>query len=201
MNGDELKIGATEMTSSMGDAGLDAFRIWDAGITCYLQSRSTGASANPFGGSGPYVTAYLGNHDADTEDVIDFDVTHYAPVANLQSGAVVGYKYLDFGADEVKAGLSLLVRQEDGYTDGTVDVYIDAPSEEEGGTKLGSVTVSADAIAAAKETEEGTDGTVWSWVGADMDQPVSGLHGVFFVFSAETDSAAICLLDQFGFSK
>ena len=200
MNGDELKIGATEMTSAMGDGTLDAYATWNAGITCYLQSRSAGASGSPFGGSGPYVTAYLGNHDADTEDIIDFDVTHYAPVANLQDGAVVGYKYLDFGADEVQAGLNLLVRQEDGYTDGTVDIYIDAPSEEEGGTKLGSVVISADAIAAA-DTEEGTDGSVWSWIGAEMDQPVSGRHGVYFVFSAETESTAICLLDQFSFSK
>ena len=203
MSGGELKIGATEMTSAMGDGTLDAFKTWDAGIACYLLPSVDGTNSNdgPGQGNTPYVTPYTGNHDISTEENIDFDVTHYAPVANMQNGAVVGYKYLDFGSDEATLSLDLLVRQAEGYTDGSVDIYVDAPSEAKGGTKLGSVVISADAIAAAADTEEGTDGSVWSWIGAEMDQPVSGRRGVYFVFRAETEGTVICLLDQFRFEK
>ena len=106
-----------------------------------------------------------------------------------------------FGAAEAETSLYLLVRQAQGYTDGSVDIWLDAPDAAKGGTKLGSVAISADAITAASRTETGTDGNVWSWIGAEMDQPVSGRHGVYFVFSAETDDTVICLLDQFCFSK
>ena len=186
----ELFIAATEETSSGLADNLDAYAVWDAGIACY---RTPAGSVK--------ATGYMGNHAVKETPEIDFDVAHYAPMCGLVDGAVIGYKYLDFGSGAASTSLNLLVRQEEGYTDGAVEVWLDAPSAEEGGTKLGTVAVTADAIAAAENTEEGTDGTVWSWLSAEMDQAVSGEHGVYFAFSAETEDTAVCLLDQFSFSK
>ena len=184
----KLLIGATEETSSGMADNLDAYEIWDAGIACY---RTPAKSVK--------ATGYLGNHGAKEPVEIDFDVTHYAPMKGLVDGAVLGYKYLDFGSEAAKTGLNVLLRQEEGYTDGTIEVYLDAPTAEEGGTKIGTVTVSAAAIEAAEKTEVGTDGNVWSWLSAEMEQAVSGEHGVYFVFHAETEATTICLLDQFQF--
>ena len=188
--GGELFIAATEETSSGFADNLDAYAVWDAGIACY---RTPATSVKAVG--------YLGNHGVTEPPEIDFDVAHVAPMRGLVDGAVIGYKYLDFGSGAASTSLNLLVRQEEGYTDGAVEVWLDAPSAEEGGTKLGTVAVTADAIAAAENTEEGTDGTVWSWLSAEMDAAVSGERGVYFVFSAETEDTAVCLLDQFSFSK
>ena len=186
----KLFIAATEETSSGFADDLDAYAVWDAGIACYRTPATTVKAVG-----------YLGNHGADEPAEIDFDVAHYAPMRGLVNGAVIGYKYLDFGPGAASTGLDVLVRQEEDYTDGTIDVWLDAPGEEEGGTKIGTVTVSAEAIAAAEKTEEGTDGTVWSWLNTPMDEAVSGEHGVYFVFSAETEGTAVCLLDQFSFSR
>ena len=186
----ELFIAATEETSSGFADNLDAYAVWDAGIACY---RSPATTVKAVG--------YLGNHGATEPAEIDFDVAHYAPMRGLADGAVLGYKYLDFGFGAASTGLNLLVRQEEGYADGAVEVWLDAPGAEEGGTRLGTVVVSAEATAAAENTEEGTDGTVWSWLNTEMDQPVSGEHGVYFVFVSETEDTAICLLDQFCFTR
>ena len=128
----------------------------------------------------------------------DESATHATFIANLKDGSIAGYKYLDFGEEEVSASLSLLVAAIE--AGGTVDVYLDAPSEDEGGTKIGSVVISADFAATAAQTEEAADGTVWSWIGADMNTPVSGVRAVYFVFASESDGA-ICALDQFAFSQ
>ena len=62
------------------------------------------------------------------------------------------------------------------------------------------VILSDEAFESAPEKETGTDGTVWSWINADLDVPVSGLHGVYFVFTSDADGI-ICSFDQFAFSK
>ena len=193
-----LVIPVVEMTSSGAADNLNAFETWDAGITCYLVP---GLKESPSRANGPYVVNWLGNNDPDTNDNIDWDAAHYSPIVNITAGSIAGYKYLDFGNESVKTNLKVLVMQEaDGYTNGTMDVYIDAPSTENGGTKIGSIAITADAISASTSKETGTDGTVWTWLNADMDEEVSGEHGVYFVFSAESEDQ-ICKLDQFGFTK
>ena len=198
LDGGALKIGATEMTSCLGDA-LDAYEVWDAGIACYLlpEVGGTNMSDGPGLGNAPYITPYLGNHDTETEENIDFDVTHYAPVANLLDGTVVGYKYFDFGTAQTAVALKLLVAQT-AELEGAAEVWLDAPSAGQGGTKIGEVEISPAAIAAASGTETGTDGTVWSWVSGDMDGAVSGVRGVYLVFRGG-DGAELCKVDQLCF--
>ena len=185
MDGDALIIDATELTSS-GPAGkLDAYSVMDAGIACYL----TG---------GPKFTYYTGNHDRYTNENIDFDVTHYSPLYGMVDGSVVGYKYLDFGEADIAVTLKLLVMQA-ADAEGTAEVWIDAPSADKGGTLIGEMAITPAAIAASSETETGTDGTVWTWISGEMDEAVSGVHGVYLVFHGGS-GAELCKLDQFCFA-
>ena len=83
---------------------------------------------------------------------------------------------------------------------GSVDVYIDAPSEDQGGTKIGTAEIPADLKDTAAESDTATDGTVWYWTEAAMDVPVSGIHGVYFVFHSDSEDV-LCSFDQFAFIK
>ena len=93
------------------------------------------------------------------------------------------------------------VAQDEGNADGSVDIYVDAPSEDQGGTKIGTVMISSDAIASSENTETGSDGTSWTWISTDMETEVSGIHGVYFVFGSSETDEVICKLDQFRFEK
>ena len=137
----------------------------------------------------PYITASR-----------DENAVHATYVAELRDGSVVGYKYLDFGADETTVALSLLVAPGEAGADASVSVWLDAPTAEAGGTQLGTVALTADALAASERTETGTDGTVWTWVDGAMAQPVSGIHGVYFVFASASDEI-LGSFDQFVFSR
>ena len=90
--------------------------------------------------------------------------------------------------------MSLLLSLEENAPEGAVDVYLDAPTEEQGGTKIGSV-----AFSAAPAEETGTDGRGWASYASEMETPVSGIHGVYFVFRAESDEM-IGAFDAFTFS-
>ena len=125
----------------------------------------------------------------------DENATHATYVAELRNGNVVGFKYLDFGDEALSVTARLLISPEKEAPAATVDVWLDAPTGDQGGTKLGTVTVAAEG-----EAETGSDGRAWYWCEAAMDAPVSGRHGVFFVFHADSDSM-IGAFDQFGFGK
>ena len=195
MDGDTPVITPMEFTSS-GIAGtMPAYETYNADRAVYLIE----AAGHP----APIVERNKPHSDCleNTPYIAasrDETATHATPIVNLKSGNLVGYKYLDFGESESSVALSLLVASIE--TDGAVDVYLDAPTEDEGGVKIGSVAITAEAAALAAETEEATDGTVWSWIKAEMDAPVSGVHGVYFSFASDSDGV-ICALDQFAFSQ
>ena len=138
----------------------------------------------------PYITATREENAA-----------HATYVAELRDGAVAGYKYLDFGEEEVSgAGLRLLLSPGEVPADGSIDIYLDAPDQAQGGTLVGSVAFTAEDLANSAEKEAGTEGMAWSWTSGTMDQPLSGTHGVYFVFHSES-SEILCHLDQFQFVK
>ena len=93
------------------------------------------------------------------------------------------------------ATVRLLVSLAENAPEAIVDVCLDAPD----GTKLGSIALTTEALAAA-EQEIATDGTVWYWIQGGLDIPISGLHGVYFVFRASSDEL-IGSFDQFSFSR
>ena len=132
----------------------------------------------------PYITATR-----------DEQATHATYITELRNGCVAGYKYLDFGENEIMATVRLLVSLAENAPEAIVDVCLDAPD----GTKLGSIALTTEALAAA-EQEIATDGTVWYWIQGGLDIPISGLHGVYFVFRASSDEL-IGSFDQFSFSR
>ena len=125
----------------------------------------------------------------------DENAVHATYIAELRNGNIAGFKYLDFGEEETPVSVSLLLSLEENAPEGAVDVYLDAPTEEQGGTKIGSV-----AFSAAPAEETGTDGRGWASYASEMETPVSGIHGVYFVFRAESDEM-IGAFDAFTFSK
>ena len=123
---------------------------------------------------------------------------HATYIAELRNGNIAGFKYLDFGEEAVPATVRMLVSP--GENDGEAAVWIDAPTEAQGGKQIASISLSKADCESAAEKEDGTDGMVWSWVGSEVQEPVTGLHGVYFVFASEADGI-ICSFDQFAFAK
>lgn len=181
-----------EFTAS-GIAGtMDAYETWNADSTTYLieavdHPAPASETNNPHSdclATSPYIVATR-----------DSEATHATYLTNLKDGTVIGYKYLDFGEEDTEVTLKLLAANISGES--SVDVYLDAPSEDQKGTQIGTLAVSAEA---AGETEEATDGTTWNWISGSMDQAVSGVHGVYFVLHSDS-SENVFDLDQFSFSK
>ena len=203
-----LTIPAVEMTSSGLADSLDAYGTWEAGIACYIVPKLGKSYPGMFmasdesAGTAPQMAGYDENTVSSHgyAGAYDMTLTHVNPMTNIADGNILGYKYVDFGEDAASVALNLLVAQKEGYSDGSVDVYLDAPSAD-GGTKLGSVEITAAAIAASADTETGSDGSSWTWISGEMDADVSGVHGVYLVFAADEAGASVCDMDQFGFSK
>lgn len=191
----EPVIEPMDFTSCGISDSLDAYRIWDANVTTYLLEAIDHPAPSVEAknvhsdclANGPYIKADRSQ-----------DASHTTYVANLKNGNVVGYKYLDFG-EEAENKLKVLVAKNKESADGTAAIYLDAPSEEQGGTKIAELDISEAAVSGAEEKEKGSDGTEWSWISCDT-QKTSGIHAVYFVFSSE-DENEICLMDQFGFVK
>lgn len=194
MDGDAPVIEPMELTSSGVAGSMSAYEQIAANRVCYLieaidhpaPSVENDNTHSECLANTPYV---LANRDE--------AATHAVPIVNLKNGNVAGFKYLDFGEAESPVSLKLLVAP--GDVSGSVDVWLDAPSADQGGTQIGSAAISTDAISSTTETDTATDGTVWSWISGDMDAPVSGIHGVYFVFAGDGDGM-ICNLDAFAFA-
>lgn len=185
-----------ELTSCGAADSMDAFSTWNANTTTYLLEAVDHPAPSTEGDNvhsdclvnGPYVVADR-----------DQDAVHTTCVTNLKDGNIVGYKYLDFG-DAGTDTLKMLVSKTADCADGSVDLYLDAPSEDQGGTLAGTLELTADAVENAQNKEDGSNETSWSWLKADCQQEISGVHAVYFVFHGE-EGKMICSFDQFGFER
>lgn len=193
MDGDTPVITPFEYTSSGIAGSIPAYQAIDAYRAVWLTP-----AADHYAPATENNNVHTDCEDNDPYIVAtrDENATHATYVDELKSGGVVGFKYLDFGEEETNASVRLLVAPADGMESACVSVWLDAPGEARGGTRLGSVALSA----ATGETETAADGAVWTWVEGAMDAPVSGLRGVYFVFEADSD-AVIGKFDQFEFVK
>lgn len=191
MDGDTPVIEPFEYTSSGIAGSIPAWQTIDAnravclipGVDHYAPATENTNVHTECRDVDPYITATR-----------DENATHAIYIAELRNGSVAGFKYLDFGDGEADADVRLLISPEEGAASTTVDVWLDSPAEAQGGVKLGTV-----AVAAEGEAETGTDGRSWYWCEAAMDVPVSGIHGVYFVFNGDSDDV-LCAFDQFSFS-
>ena len=192
-DGDMPVITPYEYTSSGIAGSIPAYQVIDAYRCCYLipavDHMAPAIERNNVHSDCNEIDPYI----AGTRDE---NATHATPIAELRSGNIAGFRYLDFGDEATNVSVRLLVALADGAPEAFVSVWLDAPAEDQGGAKIGTVALNA----TTGETETATDGTVWTWVEGAMDEPASGLRGVYFVFEAGSDEI-IGSFDQIEFTK
>ena len=168
-NGEPVKSDVVEATSQgFYLDGLDAYSIISAGYTCHM-----------YDGLGKPM--YQGNAEGTNEGV---RVAHIqpvyegesSPVVDIQSGATIGFKYLNFGSDgasaaeltgDIPAGFKVSVR---------IDSY--------DGKVVGATEVSED----SKE------------VSFELSEKITGKHAVYFEFNTE-NAEDRAIFDCFRFQK
>lgn len=113
---------------------------------------------------------------------------NYCPIVNNTSGSVVGYKYYNFSSTYGKENLKLSLTVKPESMDGTIDIYLDKPTEIEGGVKIGSqkLLTTQNAFDAQEQIS--------------LSIPVgnlkyyNGKHALFLVFSSASSTSSICEL-------
>lgn len=147
--------------------GLHPFKKQTAGSACYL----TG---------GPRIQAHYDENYAGSD------------VVNITNGSMVGFKYLNFDAGRGTRQQDMLaVELIPKGKDGTVDIMLDRPWEDDGGTKIGSF-----AISASDPAEE----SVVKTAKIDGLASISGKHALYFVFKTKGGSS-VCDLKAFQFGE
>ena len=196
-DGDTPVITPYEYTTSGIAGSIDAYQLYDADLACYLIQSLTIKAPSVERNTVHYDTDEIAPYIVGSRDE---EATHARYITGLRNENIVGYKYLDFGEDETIPFLKLLITPGESTPSGSVDIYVDAPSEEQGGTNIGTVEIASDLKDTASESETATDGTVWYWTGNNMSASVSGIHGVYFVFHSDSEEV-FCNFDQFEFMK
>ncbi|WP_051689131.1 family 43 glycosylhydrolase [Butyrivibrio sp. AE2032] len=166
-NGEPVSSDTVEMTSQGFNAdGLDAFSIISAGYACHI-----------YDGTGK--PNYLDNAEGTNKDVRRAHISPVyegdsSPVVDIQSGATVGFRYLDFGAD----GASEAVVTGTFPKGFTVSLMLDSYDGRE---------------IAVKTVDEDTNELIFT-----LGEKVVGKHAVYFGFKTE-DEAIRAVFDTFRF--
>jgi hypothetical protein len=166
-DGEPVKSDVVDMTSQgFYKDGLDAFAIISAGYTCHM-----------YDGTGKH--NYLDNAEGTNRDVRRAHIKpvyegNSAPVVDIQSGATIGFKYLNFG--EVGASSAVLT--------GSIPA----------GTKISVILDSYDGEAAGA-AEVLTDSKE---ITLDLSKKVTGKHAVYFSFM-NNDEEKRSIFDTFRF--
>lgn len=169
--------------------GLNPFKRHSAGIACYYTGPKPAVHNFPnktFFGS--YVRP-LRPTVAPGTDPYDLSVNHN-PVVNNTDGSVVGYKYFNFDSAYGVKDLQLRVNLVPKGIDAVIDVYVDGPTVNRGGRKVGSIAIGS--ALPAKETELKTDVAAL----AEM----KGKHALYFVIKSDTKEKSVCEINNFVFS-
>ena len=128
--------------------GLDPYRYYSAGIACYLSDSKV---------------------QADAWDIWDY----HAPITNVASGNIIGYKYFDFSKVKDNTALNLFITPKTAHAF-KVNIWLDGPWDNETwkGKKIGEINVPAGSV------QENARYTV------DLSEHVAGLnkkHAIFLV--------------------
>lgn len=185
-----VRISEAEFTSEgFMTEGLDPFTRYAAGIACWFTGPEPSVQEYP-------CIHYSGSHTKIFRNQYDGQGDPFAPeynrctVVNNNNGSVVGYKYFNFSRTYGKRGLKLLLNYIPEGLAGRIDVYIDRPSEAEGGVKIGYLKLSAKDAGKAKDAR----------IRVRKLKHYNGKHALFFVFSSQTEKKSICELNDFCFS-
>lgn len=120
---------------------------------------------------------------------------NYCPVVNNTPGSAVGYKYYNFSSTYGIDNLSLNLGYKPESVEGTIDIYLDRPTEKEGGVKIGSCKLSS--------TEEAISKHEMSYINIPVNQLkyYNGKHALYIVFSSPTKGKSVCELVDICFDK
>ena len=189
-----VRISEAELTSEgFATEGLDPFTRYAAGIACYYTGPKPSYAKYPN-------VIYTGSHteiirlNADetplpkTGNYYDSKINR-CPMVNNTDGSTIGYKYYNFARTYGKAGLSLSLNCDMEGTAGKIDVYLDQPSEEKGGVKIGSFVIPA------------TTGTQDLTANVEGLKHYNGKHALFLVISSDTKSKSICRINSLIFKS
>ncbi len=174
--------------------GLDPFERHSAGIACYYTGPRPSVSGWPvktFYGS--YV--YPERADLDWSDKAmlnkakDNPELDSNPVINNVDGSVVGYKYFNF--DGIKKAESLSVNLIPNGVQGTIEIYVDSPWEEKGGSRIASIDLSSDQPKSLTEM----------CAVLQNHRKLKGKHALFFLFRSSEKDKSLCTLRDFAFEK
>lgn len=186
----KVVISEAEYTSEgFATNGLDPLRTYPAGIACYYTHPEAQRQQYPS-------IIYPGSHTRAVRSVYNgqgdpYDLSiNRCPMVNNIDGSVVGYKYFNFGRTRGMKGLKLNLTYTPEGTDGTVDVWLDAP-EAQGGKRVASFTVRA--------TDAREETTVSLPVRALAG--LKGKHAIFLSFHAREAHKSVLTLETVGFGR
>ncbi|MCQ2974793.1 MAG: family 43 glycosylhydrolase [Bacteroidales bacterium] len=217
-----VKIKEAEFTSEGFEVnGLDPTKHYQAGIACYFTGPVPARQEYPnivYSGSHIEVL-YAKNYDGKSNP---YDAKiNLCPMVNNTSGSIIGYKYFNLSKTYNKENLSLVLSYVPDGVDGTIDIYLDRPSEQDGGIKLATLNIDAkDAVSqkvidkAKSDFEKSPlyglnqNGAIClakykyaktARINVDKMKNYNGKHSLFFVFNSNTKNQSICQLNEFWF--
>lgn len=183
-----VRISEAEFTSEgFQTGGLDPFELCPAGIACYMVGPEPAYQTYPrVVYSGSHTEVVRGTH-YDAPDPYDLAI-NVCPMVNNTAGSVVGYKYFDFSKTYGKKDIRLCFDMAFKGIPCEVQVYLDRPTEAEGGALLGTIRY--------------LPGSKRRPVSLKLDrlQHYNGKHALFFVFSSDTRGMDLCRFNSFYFS-
>lgn len=183
-----VKISEAEFTSEgFQIQGLDPYTRYSAGIACYFsQPDGTHQEYPNVVYSGPH-TQVIRNQYPGSGDPYALEYNK-CPMVNCTDGSAIGYKYFNYSKTYRQSGLKLSLNCEYDQTEGTIEVYIDRPSEAEGGVKLGETAIKA-----------GQNGNVI--IPVENLKYYNGKHALFFTFKGSEHGKSICKVHDFAITK
>lgn len=187
--GGKVTITEGEYTSEgFETGGLDPLARQPAGIACHYVGPAPAKFDYPnVYYPGPWMKTF---HDASygwknpRDPAID-----RAYVTHVVSGSQVGYKYFNFSRTFGRDGLQLALTHEPTSLGGTLEVWLDRPTEAEGGVRLATF-----ALPPNRPGVKTTD-----LIDLPSLASVKGRHALYFTFAAPVADQSITELHEFAF--
>ncbi len=185
--GGKVYISEGEYTSEgFAINGLDPFKRYSAGIACHYTGPTPTIQKYPdYIYSGSYIQETY--YEGDKSNVpSDFELRS-CPVVNNTDGSVAGYKYFNFDRLGKRKKSSASFTLKPSGINGIMHIMAGNPKEENGGIRLGSISLTGDMPQEVTELSTTLTG-------------IKGLKGklpVYFVFSSETKHRSLCELYDF----
>ena len=189
-----VKISEGEYTSEgFNLQGLDPFLRYPAGIACYYVGPQPAYQDYPnVVYNGPHTEIHRLNsiNDLDGKDAYDISLNQ-CPIVDTFSGSTVGYKYFNCDKFQGKKSIIFHLNMTVLALNSHIDIFVDQPTEEEGGTKLATLDfIQPDLL----------DQTLDVTTSLNALASYTGKHALYFVFSSEAEGQSIATLHDFYFT-